>query len=1139
VKITLHKAVTLCSIYIPPRSEICDRELDDLLNQLPSPVLLLGDFNAHSVVWGGQGTDDRGQKLEDFVARQDLCILNDRSFTYLHPATGSFTSIDLSICSPSLFMDLNWEVGKDQCGSDHFPIFIHTNPPAEPERPPKWLLHKADWSAFQTLCAQEINRETFKELNNPLDLFSACLIDIASETVPKSSTTSKHIHKPWFTNDCKKAVKERKNALLKFTTEPTQANLAKYRLARAQARRIIKESKRKSWKEYVSKLNMRSSVKKTWDMVRKISGKQQTNTTVYVNKTDGNKATDKVDIANTLADEFEKNSSSEHYSEQFQRFKRSQERKRLKFESNNTESYNAPFNIKELKESINKAHDTAVGPDDVHYQFLKHLPEESLIVLLDAFNNVWETGVLPDAWREATVIPIPKPGKEPSNPTNYRPIALTSCLCKTMERMINARLVWYLEKNHLITKAQSGFRHFRSTTDHLITLESNIRDAFVRGEHVVSVFFDLEKAYDTTWKYGILKDLHEMGLRGRMPLFIKDFLTDRRFKVRIGATLSELHRQEMGVPQGSILSVTLFSVKINNIVKTVKTGIDNSLFVDDFAISCKSKNMATIERQLQLCLNKIQTWADQNGFKFSQSKTVCVHFCNKRKLHLDPVLKIYGHEIPVVEQVKFLGLIFDQKLNFKAHIDYLRVKCQKSLNLLRVVSKMDWGADRKVLLRLYRSLIRSKLDYGCIVYGSARKSYLKKLETIQNQALRICLGAFRTSPIPSLHVEADELPLHLRREKLSVQYALKLGANPENPAYDATFKAKNEQFYNSKPNAIRSFALRIKEPLNEICPNMKHIAQYLTPSIPPWKLKLPTIDLSLSSYPKESTHPLVFQSLFDNLRDSYTGYKAIYTDGSKDNDRTAAAAVSEGLNVQVRLLDGASIYTAELRAIQRALDIASASDEQSFIIFSDSLSSLTALKGYNFDNPDILKIVTKCHFLIQNGKSIVFAWCPSHIGIVGNERADRLAKKALNHRITEAKIPYTDLKPQVNAFIFDKWQSSWNEQTNNKLHSIRPNLKTLWPHGHRISRREEVVLARSRIGHTHITHSFLLKGEPMPQCIPCAVPFTVSHVLLDCIDFDVSRVNYFDVNSLYELFQKVDPSSLLDFIREIGLFYKF
>ena len=113
---------------------------------------------------------------------------------------------------------------------------------------------------------------------------------------------------------------------------------------------------------------------------------------------------------------------------------------------------------------------------------------------------------MPKSWKEATVIPIPKPDKDNTNQNNYRPIALTSCICKTLERMINERLVWYLEKNNIITEFQSGFRHQRSTNDHLVRLETFIREAFIKKEHLVAVFFDLEKAYDTTWKYGIMND---------------------------------------------------------------------------------------------------------------------------------------------------------------------------------------------------------------------------------------------------------------------------------------------------------------------------------------------------------------------------------------------------------------------------------------------------------------------------------------------------------------------------------------------------------------------------------------------------------------------------------------------------------
>ena len=189
----------------------------------------------------------------------------------------------------------------------------------------------------------------------------------------------------------------------------------------------------------------------------------------------------------------------------------------------------------------------------------------------------------------------------------------------------------------------------------------------------------------------------------------------------------------------------------------IPTSFEKSFFVDGFSIT--SKNMASIARQLQLCLNKVEKWADENGFKFSKTKTVCMHFCNKRKLHPYPTLTIYNSQIPVVSQTKFLGVIFDRKLNFKAHIDFVHQKCEKAMNLLKVVAKMDWGADRSVLMRLYRSFVRSRLESGCAVFSSARKSYLKKLEPIQNQGLRICLGAFRTSPMQSLYVESNEPPL--------------------------------------------------------------------------------------------------------------------------------------------------------------------------------------------------------------------------------------------------------------------------------------------------------------------------------------------------------------------------------------------
>ena len=522
----------------------------------------------------------------------------------------------------------------------------------------------------------------------------------------------------------------------------------------------------------------------------------------------------------------------------FKNFKPQKKKTKLNFKSNNNEHYNKDFTMKELKKALKKCHDTAVGCDDIHYQFLKHLPFRSLDSLLRIFNQVWHTGTFPDSWKEAVIVPIPKPGKDSTNPANYRPIALTSCICKTMERMINDRLDWFLEKNQLIATVQSGFRKQRGTLDHLVRFETFIGEAFIKKEHAVSIFFDLESAYDTTWKYGIMNDLHDFGIKGRLAYFISAFLNERQFRVRVGDTFSKIHKQEMGVPQGSILSVTLFSVKITNIVKSVCPGVECFLYVDDFCICYRSKHMHTIERQLQQVLNNLSKWSSENGFKFSKTKTKCMHFCQSRQLHLDPELTLDGIQIEVVPEFKFLGLLFDSKLSFIPHINYLSKKCHKALNLLRVVSSMDWGADRKVLLRLYKTHVRSKLDYGCIVYGSTRQSYLRKLDSIHNQGVRLALGAFRTSPVNSLYAEAYEPSLNLRIKKPSLQYYLKLKSNRDNPTHKAVFEPLYKDDFLIKEKVIPPFSLRCEADINCVDCDLEDVANYKISEVPFGLLKV-------------------------------------------------------------------------------------------------------------------------------------------------------------------------------------------------------------------------------------------------------------------------------------------------------------
>ncbi|GFW10278.1 probable RNA-directed DNA polymerase from transposon X-element [Trichonephila clavipes] len=402
-------------------------------------------------------------------------------------------------------------------------------------------------------------------------------------------------------------------------------------------------------------------------------------------------------------------SSAACYNSRFLEIKRQAERTRINFSTHSFFPYNCDFTMTELKQALLQAHNTSPGQDGITYAMLRHLLPNSLVNILFLFNRVWKEHCFPSNWREAIVIPILKPGKVATDPLSYRPIALTSCFCKTFERMVNTRLVYDLEKEKCISPLQCVFRKGRSTLDNIVFLESQIRDAFVRRNHLVSLFFDIEKAYNRTWRYGILRNMYDFGLRGNLPIFIFNFLAVRYFNVRIGHSSSHKFIQDQGVPQGSVLSVTLFNIHMSNILHQLPPTVRGMLYVDDLQVSCQGSDMRLIERQLQTTVNRLVQWCDQNGHTISPSKSSCVHFCRKRNLHPDP----------------------------SNHMTYLNTCCQ----CVALPRNTLWGADRVSLLRVYQALIFSRLDYGCVVYGSARVSVLKRLDTVYQSALW-CLQNF-------------------------------------------------------------------------------------------------------------------------------------------------------------------------------------------------------------------------------------------------------------------------------------------------------------------------------------------------------------------------------------------------------------
>jgi len=195
-------------------------------------------------------------------------------------------------------------------------------------------------------------------------------ISVAQATIPKSKNKSVKHETVWFNDECKAAIRDRRKALKTVKKQPTSSNVENYRLIRAKTRRTIKTTKRRSWQTYVSKINNRTPIKQVW------SGKQSSNK-VYPLHVNNNDVSDVPGIAHVLGQTFSANSSSHQYNTNFQSFRCQAECRPLSFNSSNLETYNFPFSINELTSPISKSHDTTVGPDDIHYQMLKHLPSSA------------------------------------------------------------------------------------------------------------------------------------------------------------------------------------------------------------------------------------------------------------------------------------------------------------------------------------------------------------------------------------------------------------------------------------------------------------------------------------------------------------------------------------------------------------------------------------------------------------------------------------------------------------------------------------------------------------------------------------------------------------------------------------------
>ncbi|GBN18696.1 hypothetical protein AVEN_230182-1 [Araneus ventricosus] len=248
------------------------------------------------------------------------------------------------------------------------------------------------------------------------------------------------------------------------------------------------------------------------------------------------------------------------------------------------------------------------------------------------------------------------------------------------------------------------------------------------------------------------------------------------------------------------------------------------------------------------------------------------------------------------------------------------------------------------------------------------------------------------------------------------------------------------------------------------------------------------------------------------------------------------AVVFPHKTLSFKLHSSCSVFTAEIAAVLLALENISDCMERKFIIYTDSLSVLESLKSFSIHShhhPLVLNVLHLLNKLASRDFNILLCWVPSHVGIVGNEEADKAAKLA--NTITNSTVPLTDFKKYTKVLFYAKWQRQWDTETDNKLHSVKPHVQP-WPF--LTTRKADTLLTRLRVGHTRYTHRHLLFGEQTPMCSQCKCSISIKHILSECPNFISQRFKFFKTNSvdLSLLLGKTPHVNLFAFLRSIGFY---
>lgn len=1072
------------SVYCPSTVRTSQCDWDHIFSKFSSKSIVAGDFNAHHSNWSCK-IDTRGLQLLDSSLEHNFVSLNSGEFTRVKLVNGHLqeSAPDITFVTSELAVYFKWQVTRENFGSDH--LLIKYSLQYHGSR--RFIRHRnfklANWQLYQAILKDSISDIICEgDIQTSYDLFIKIVNDAARISIPMIKNCTDPLQtfqpKPYWCPAISSAIAQRRLALKVFRRNPTPDNLDKLNEKIAEAQRVHRRARSANWQQFCGMVDETMTPSDMWRRMRWMKGIRRDHVSAPSDK--------KEELLRSLAPDFVQTSQPV-------------------FTSNNT-SLDREFTLKEFQNGLKKK-DTAPGEDSITYSMIYNLPLEGKLYLLQLFNQIFKHSLVPEQWRSIQIVPIPKPNPDPNLMPKFRPISLISCVCKIFHLMLCKRIEWFVEKHKILAPVTSGFRKCQSCIDCLVRLVTQIQLGFSKDVSTLAVFLDVESAYNNVLTDQLVMMLDNLNMGSLTCKYLWTFLSNRFLKIKDDDGCQTMVRWTgRGLAQGDPLSPLLFNIATHQIC----TGYDNVnilQYADDFVFYTQNRSLELNEAYIQRALDSVVGKLRELGLEISPTKTQCCSFRRGRKVD-QVTLYINNNNVTCVTNVKYLGIWLDKSLLWSKHINETCEKTMKMIGLLKVLAGASWGVHPKHLRRLYIALIRSRIDYGCFLYETATKTHLLKLDRIQNIAMRVIGGFIRTTPIHAMECEVCLHPLQFRRQYLATKYCLKAQSFSDNITI-ALFQELLDRYWQKKPLLISIY----EETKLEIIKSSKPLNMF---SLNTWvsdinldfiETTVDGIDQAKSQYDNNVLKSL---TLF-MINDKYKDWHKLYTDGSKIGDSAGAAYYDPSRNVKESFKvtsEHNTIMSVELFAISESLSYAATLDLSKLVIMTDSRSALqhiahcvSGASGASVAYGIIRKVLS----LRNKGVDLRLQWVPSHVGLQGNEEADKLAKEAFSVGAETFIVPeHSEVLFKYKYKVFEKWKMHYLSTSESKgiwyriVQCEPPRIP--WFVNTRFKRCLIVTAHRLRTGHIPLAKfNHLMKISDSPNCATCGVTEDVHHLLVECV----------------------------------------